>query len=125
MRIIKKSKQKISARSAENRDVCVLFNGSVQTYNWLVVTHSKKHFNHVGGVNVDFHSHPNAFELILFQKNGSLEICGKQHKFKAGDIVVLEPQDIHGAQNLSDHDCICILLGKGRPQKRGLRSKQR
>jgi anti-sigma factor ChrR (cupin superfamily) len=96
----------------------MLFNGSIQQYDWLVVTHSKKRFDNVGrSVNVDFHSHPNAFELILFQKHGFLEISGKQCQFMPGDIVLIEPGDVHGAQNLTKHDCICILLGKGRPQK--------
>jgi hypothetical protein len=117
MRNIRKSEQKISTCYAENRDVRLLFSGSVQSYDWLVVTHSKKQSKGVGCSSVGFHSHPNALELILFQKSGSLDIGGERHNFMPGDAVVLEPQDIHGANELNEHDCICILLGREEPQK--------
>ena len=117
MKIIRKSEQKTFSRSSENREVSIIFNESVQSYDWLAVTHSNKQSEHPVGVNVDLHSHPNALELILFQKKGALDIGGKKHHFEPGDILILEPQDIHGAQGLIEHDCICILLGKGKPQK--------
>lgn len=124
MRIIRKSEQRILHRPAENRDVRLLFDGSVHLCDWLVVTHSRRQLENAKGANVEFHSHPNAFELIFFLRKGLLETNGKQHHFEPGDLVVLESQDVHGAQDLSEHDCICIILGKGQPQKRSLKGEQ-
>ena len=117
MRIIRKSEQQTVIRPGDNREVRFIFGEAVQLCDWLVVTHSKQQCKDGEYSSVGFHSHPNALELILFQKSGSLDIGGEQYDFMPGDAVVLEPQDIHGANELNEHDCICILLGKGEPQK--------
>ena len=118
MKIIRKSEQPITIRSNENRAVQLIFNKTVPTYDWLMVTHSHTDSDEVGEVSVDSHSHPNALELIIFQQPGVLDIAGERHYFDFGDIVVLEPQEVHGGRNLKGHDCICILLGNEEPQKR-------
>jgi hypothetical protein len=124
MKIVRKSEQRTLTRSADNREVRFIFSEPVQPYDWLVATHSQQCPESKDDVAVDFHSHPNALELILFQKAGSLVIGGTPHDFEPGDLVILEPQDIHGAKESSEHDCICILLGKGEPQKDSLRERK-
>jgi hypothetical protein len=117
MKIIRKSEQKIIKRSSENREVRIIFDESVQSYDWLEVTHSQKQSDNPAYVNINMHSHPNARELILFQKQGTLNIKDKKYHFIPGDALILESDEIHGAYGLSKHGCICILLGKGKPQK--------
>lgn len=125
MRIIRKFEQNVETHFDDNREVRFILNEWVQPYDWLMITHSNQQSGNTDATNIDFHSHPNALEAILFQKTGSLKIDGKQHHFEPADIAILEPQDIHGAQNLSEHDCICILIGKGKPQKIAFKVKRR
>ena len=99
MKIIRKSEQTIVTRSTENRTVQLIFNESVPIYDWLMVTHSHAKSDEVDGVSVDFHNHPNALELIIFQRPGVLDIAGHLHHFDPGDAVLLEPQEVHGGRN--------------------------
>jgi len=120
MRIIRKSEQTTVNRSGGNREVRSIFSEPVHLCDWLVVTHSQRQIKDVAHVAVGFHSHPSALELILFQKSRSLDINGVRHDFMPEDAIILESDDIHGAEDLREHDCICILLGKGKPQKMSL-----
>ena len=82
MRIIKKTEQKVETRSDNNREVRFIFDEKVQPCDWLIITHSRRKSEMVSEISVSFHAHPNALELILFQKNSLLEIGGKQYHFE-------------------------------------------
>ena len=63
---------------------------------------------------------PEVIEILLSMSSilPQFMLSNTKDQFEPGDAIILEPQDIHGAQNLRKHNCICILLGKGKPQKK-------
>lgn len=122
MKIIRNSDQSIVTRSTDNRQVQVIFNQAIQNCDWLMITHSREIEEHEGNISISFHRHPNALELIVFQKPSVLDIDGVRHDFDSGDLVIIEPHNTHGSTDLSEHDCICLLLGKGEPIKQSYNS---
>ena len=117
MHVIRRSRQKTVNRRSENRQVRILFDKSLGFFDWLTITHSTKHCRNIDA-EVSLHQHPNAIEVVIFQARGYLEINGQHYDFEAGDAVLLDETDMHGAAHLVAHDCICILAGKGRPRKK-------
>jgi hypothetical protein len=117
MKIIKANDQAIKPRGKEGREVRFFFNEFVGEFDWLMITNSHEAKDRKTKINVGDHTHPNAVEVIIFNKPGQLVINGELFHFDEEDTVFLEPSDVHGASNMDIHDCTCILLGKGEPQK--------
>jgi hypothetical protein len=117
MQIIRSHEQEVKSRGDENRKVRFFFNDTVGAFDWLMVTRSYKNEVRSEKISISDHTHPNALELIVFNKPGKLEINNKIYSFDVNDSVLLDPEDVHGAMGLNTHDCICILLGIGEPKK--------
>ena len=115
MKIIRSSEQRIVSREIEGRDVRFYCDEKIEGhFDWLMVTRS---FANKDSSLVGNHFHPNALELIVFHKKGKLVINSTEYCFEPEDVVILGPEDTHGAEDLRSHDCTCILLGSGQPQK--------
>ncbi len=124
MRIIRKSERKTYDRAREHREVQIIFGEAIPPYDWLVITHSKT-CGDGAGVGIGFHTHPNATELILFLRSGWLQVGDTEYHFQAGDMAAVNPNEVHGTYYPGDHDCLCLLLGQGKPQKEALEEMPR
>lgn len=116
--VFRAEKQTETSRGQENRKVRVYLDEDFDfsAYNHLMVTHSsaeaEQESTHVG-----YHRHPNTVELIIFHQPGRLEIDGEMHSFDPNDVAVIHPGELHGANDLESHDCTCVLISTGSPQK--------
>ncbi len=116
MRFLNSNILQTHVREDENRSVKVYVDEALSDADWITITSSRK--ENEGTVRVLDHVHPNALEIIVFLRYGMLEIDSVTHEFSPGEAVMIEPGEKHSAHNLKEHDCICILLGKGKPQKK-------
>jgi len=118
LKIIRAKDQAVKSRGEEGRKVRSIINEHVGSVDWLMVTNSYEDQDHKGPIRVGDHTHPNAVEVIIFNKPGKLKINGNMYHFDVNDTVFLESSDIHGTNDMDEHDCTCILIGRGKPQKR-------
>ncbi len=118
MGIIRKSEQERCHRVGEDREVRTIFSEAVPSYDWLTVTHSKTCPDRASA-SVAAPSHPNAVELILFLQSGTLTVAEIEYRFQPCDAAVLDAGEVHSASHLRQHDCLCLLLGRGVARKEG------
>ena len=55
------------------------------------------------------HSHQKSFEVFYFLDPANYKINGEDHYINAGDYVVLEPGDVHGATDIGNKTRILVL----------------
>lgn len=55
------------------------------------------------------HSHPKSYEIFYFIDPANYKINGETYKINAGDYIVLEPGDVHGAVDIRNKTKILVL----------------
>ncbi|HJW11208.1 MAG TPA: hypothetical protein VJ598_05465, partial [Albitalea sp.] len=67
------------------------------------------HAHHPKGFLEELHYHAAMWEVFIFHEPARYLICGHEYTLAAGDVVVLEPGDAHGAVPV-DHEVNITVL---------------